>query len=270
MTKIGTSGFSFDDWKGTVYPHGLPKTEWLSFYEKQLGFKALEVNFTYYTLPSPKSFAGMSSKTSADFCFAVKAFKAMTHEIRDSKTKQLIDNKDVFDKFLFSLEPLIKDQKLLCILMQFPYSFYATAENRDYLKTAKDRLRDIPVVVEFRNRAWLNEQTFSFLRTHQMGYCAVDEPKLQGLMPFAPRATSSIGYFRLHGRNRNWFNAPAEVRYDYLYSTAELKEFIPHINDLAAKTNTVLVFFNNCHAGSAAKNAIMLAQMLFKSEPNTP
>ena len=159
MIKIGTSGFSFDDWKGKVYPHGLQKTEWLSFYEKELGFRALEVNFTYYTLPSPKSFEGMSRKTAADFSFAIKAFRAMTHEIRDKTNGQLIDNKDVFDTFIFSLEPLIKDKKLSCILMQFPYSFYATAENRDYLKTAKNRLKDIPVIVEFRNRAWLNEET---------------------------------------------------------------------------------------------------------------
>jgi uncharacterized protein YecE (DUF72 family) len=85
-------------------------------------------------------------------------------------------------------------------------------------------------------------------------------------MPFAPKATSSIGYFRFHGRNKNWFNAPTSVRYDYLYSNDELKEFIPAIHDIALKTNTVLVFFNNCHAGSAAKNAIMLAQMLFQTE----
>jgi len=208
----------------------------------------------------------MSRKTSADFSFAVKAFRAMTHEIRDKKTRQFIDNKDVFDKFLFSLEPLIKDQKLSCILMQFPYSFHAIPENRDYLKTAKDRLKDIPVIAEFRNQAWLNEETFNFLTTHEIGYCAVDEPRLKGLMPFAPRATSSIGYFRFHGRNSNWFNAPTSVRYDYRYSKDELEEFIPPINDIAAKTNTVLVFFNNCHAGSAAKNAIMLAQMLFESE----
>jgi uncharacterized protein YecE (DUF72 family) len=266
VIKIGTSGFSFDDWQGTVYPQGLKKSEWLSFYEKGLGFKTLEVNFTYYTLPSPKSFEGMSHKTGADFSFAVKAFRAMTHEIQDKKTKQLVDNKDVFDKFLFSLEPLKKDKKLSCILMQFPFSFFANAENRDYLKTAKDRLKDIPITVEFRNRAWLTEETFSFLTTYDLGYCAVDEPKLKGLMPFAPRATSSIGYFRFHGRNSNWFNAPTSVRYDYLYSNDELKEFIPPINNLAGKTNSVLVFFNNCHAGSAAKNAIMLAKMLFQSE----
>jgi uncharacterized protein YecE (DUF72 family) len=270
VIKIGTSGFSFDDWKETVYPPGLKKSAWLSFYEKELGFKALEVNFTCYTLPSQKSFEGMSRKTGPDFSFAVKAFRAMTHEIRNKSTGQLIDNKEVFDKFLFSLEPLIKDKKLSCILMQFPYSFSNNPENRDYLKTAKDRLKDIPIIVEFRNQAWLNESTFSFLTKHEIGYCAVDEPKLKGLMPFAPRTTSSIGYFRFHGRNKNWFNAPTSIRYDYLYSNDELLEFIPPINAIAVKTNSVLVFFNNCHAGSAAKNAIMLAQILFKSEQSPP
>jgi uncharacterized protein YecE (DUF72 family) len=55
MIKIGTSGFSFDDWKETIYPAGLAKEKWLAFYEQELGFKALEVNFTYYSLPSAKS-----------------------------------------------------------------------------------------------------------------------------------------------------------------------------------------------------------------------
>ena len=88
MIKIGTSGFSFDDWKDTIYPPGLAKEKWLAFYEQELGFKALEVNFTYYSLPSVKSFEGMSRKTSADFSFVVKAFRGMTHEIRDKATKK--------------------------------------------------------------------------------------------------------------------------------------------------------------------------------------
>ena len=264
MIKIGTSGFAFDDWKVTVYPPGLKKEQWLTFYEKELGFTAVEINFTYYSLPSPKSFEGMSRKTSADFSFVVKAFKGMTHDIRDKATRKIINNKDVFDKFLFSLEPLIKDNKLSCILLQFPFSFHPTPENRDYIKAARDRLGDVPVVIEFRNSAWLTEAMFDFLKKHEMGYCAVDEPKLKGLMPFAPGATSAIGYFRFHGRNKNWFNAPTSTRYDYLYSEEELKEFLTPIRDIAGKTNLVLVFFNNCHAGSAAKNAVLLARMLLQ------
>ena len=77
MIKVGTSGFSFPDWKGTIYPAGLGDREMLPFYEKNLGFNVLEVNFTYYSLPSPKSFAAMSQKTSKEFEFVVKAFKGM-------------------------------------------------------------------------------------------------------------------------------------------------------------------------------------------------
>jgi uncharacterized protein YecE (DUF72 family) len=261
LIKIGTSGFSFEDWKGTVYPPGLNKSQWLIYYEKELGFNILEVNFTYYSLASPKSFEGMSRKTSQDFEFVVKAFKGMTHEIRDKGTKRIIDNREVFEKFLFSVDPLKKDKKLCCILMQFPYSFYPTPENRDYLKKAMDWLGELPMVVEFRNRAWIRPETYGFLSENQMGYCTVDEPKLKGLVPFDPRVTSEIGYFRFHGRNRNWFNAPTSLRYDYLYSNEELQDFVLPIKEISSRTNKVLVFFNNCHAGSAVKNALMLIKM---------
>src|SRR4030065_1118253 len=118
MIKIGTSGCSFGDWKGTVYPPGLPEREMLSFYEKELGFKALEVNFTYYTLPSQKSFEAMSKKTSGDFKFVVKSYKGMTHEIRNKETGEMIDNQEVFKKFKYSLIPHIEEGKIAAIIAQ--------------------------------------------------------------------------------------------------------------------------------------------------------
>jgi len=260
--RVGTSGFSFDDWKGTIYPPHLKKEDWLRYYEKDLGFDTLEVNFTYYTLPSPRSLEGMSRKTSDSFQFAVKAFKGMTHEIKDKATHKFLNNKETFDKFLYSLQPLIDAGKLGCVLAQFPYSFYLRAENLEYLKRFKELIGDIPLIVEFRNKVWHKGKTLQFLKEHLMGYCAVDEPKLPQLMPFHPEATSDIGYVRLHGRNTNWFNVPTSVRYDYLYSEGELKEFIAPINMIASKTKKVFIFFNNCHSGSAAKNATMLMRML--------
>jgi uncharacterized protein YecE (DUF72 family) len=260
--KIGTSGFSFDDWKGIVYPQHLKKEDWLRYYEKELGFNTLEVNFTYYTLPSPRSLEGMSRKTSESFQFAVKAFKGMTHEIKDKDTNIFLNNKRTFDQFLHSLKPLIDTGKLGCVLAQFPFSFYPKTENLEYLKRFKELMGTIPLIIEFRNRSWLKEKTLQFLKEHLMGYCVVDEPKLPQLMTFHPEATSEIGYFRFHGRNRNWFNVPTSVRYNYLYSEEELKEFIPPIKMIASKTDKVFIFFNNCHAGSAAKNATMLIRML--------
>jgi uncharacterized protein YecE (DUF72 family) len=85
-------------------------------------------------------------------------------------------------------------------------------------------------------------------------------------MPYLPRATSEIGYFRFHGRNTNWFNVPIKVRYDYLYSEEELKAFIPGIQDISKKTAKTLIFFNNCYSGSAAKNAAQMAKLLMEQK----
>jgi len=264
MIKIGTSGFYFVDWKGTVYPPGLREREMLSFYEKELGFHALEVNFTYYALPSQKSFSAMSKKTSGDFEFVVKAYKGMTHEIRNKETGEMINNQETFKKFKYSLEPLIGDGKLAGILAQFPYGFFPNRENFGYLERFKEEMGDLPLVIEFRNQTWLKEVTFEFLKRYGIGFCIVDEPKLEKLMPYLPQATSAIGYFRFHGRNPNWFNVPASVRYDYLYSENELREFVPDIKDISKKTAKTLIFFNNCHAGSAAKNAAQMAKLLLE------
>jgi uncharacterized protein YecE (DUF72 family) len=266
MIRIGTSGFSFPDWKGTVYPLGIRERDMLSYYEKELGFNALEVNFTYYTLPSQKSFDAMSKKTSKDFEFVVKSFKGMTHEIRNKETGEMIENQETFKKFKYSLIPLIDDGKLTCVLAQFPYGFFPNRVNFDYLERFKGEMADTPLVFEFRNQTWLKEQTFQFLEKNQIGFCIVDEPKLPKLMPYLPRVTSGIGYFRFHGRNSNWFNVPTSVRYDYLYSEGELKEFIPDIINISQKTAKTLIFFNNCHAGSAAKNAAQMVKLLMEQK----
>jgi len=91
------------------------------------------------------------------------------------------------------------------------------------------------------------------------------EPKLSKLMPFHPSATSEVGYFRFHGRNTQWFNSSSAIRYNYIYSEEELKSFLPSIKMIASKTQKVLSFFNNCHGGSAAKNACMMARLLKES-----
>ena len=262
MIKVGTSGFSFPDWKGTVYPDGVREGEMLSFYEKELGFNALEVNFTYYTLPSQKSFAAMSKKTSKGFEFVVKAFKGMTHEIKDKETGKMIDNHETFEKFKYSLVPLIDEGKLACVLAQFPWGFFPNRESVTYLEKFKEEMSDTPLVYEFRNRTWMKDQTLPFLERNGIGFCIVDEPNLPKLMPYLPRATSEIGYFRFHGRNPNWFNVPMKVRYDYLYTEGELKEFIPDIQDISKKTTKTFVFFNNCYSGSAAKNAVQMAKLV--------
>lgn len=265
MIKVGTSGFSFPDWVGPIYPSNIKKNEMLVFYQNELGFKITEINFTYYAIPSPKSFESMIKKTSPDFEFTVKAHKSMTHEIKNKRTGKFLDNKESFEKFAISIEPLVKEGRLTAVLAQFPYSFYATQDNYQYLLSFQDRLKGVSLVVEFRNVYWHNERSVRFLNENNISYCVVDEPKIKGLMPYNPAATTDMGYFRFHGRNRNWFDAPLTVRYDYLYSKEELQQFIPDIKYINGSTSQTLVMFNNCHAGSAVKNALELMEMITAS-----
>ncbi len=268
--KLGTSGFSFPDWRGIIYPKGLPQKEELIYYNKELGFNTLKVNATYYTIISEKSALAMEQKTTRGFTFVVKGFRGFTHDPFDSRLegkKPSIDRAlaDI-EKFKLAVRPFAEAGKLGAVLLQFPVFFYPSAESKDYIIKCRKAFEDIPLVIEFRNSAWAKDGTFAFLRENKLGFCAVDEPQLPRLMPFNNEVTSDIGYFRLHGRNKEWFNAPVSVRYDYLYSDEELESFLPEITKLAEKSKVLYILLNNCHAGKAVKNAQRLRDLLKKQK----
>jgi uncharacterized protein YecE (DUF72 family) len=255
MIFVGTSGFKFDDWKGHFYPEDLKEKDWLNHYGTR--FNCLEVNSTYYRLLHPATFFHMAKKVPDDFLFTVKAYRTLTHEAGS-------DNKADFDAFIDSLQPLVEAGKFGCVLAQFPTSFHNTPGNRQYLAELCDRFSERPLVVEFRNREWVKDAVFDFLREQGVGWCAVDEPQFRSLMPPIAVATSSIGYVRFHGRNYQkwWSSTDSKQRYDYLYSREELMEWIPKIQRLEAETDTVYVFMNNCFEGKAAQNAAELRGLL--------
>ena len=267
IIKIGTSGFSFPDWRGgVIYPKGLATKEELLYYQSELGFDTLELNATYYAIIAEKSAYAMEQKTGKGFEFVVKGFRGFTHDPFDDRLGDKRPSLDkVFsdlEKFKSSIKPFSEAGKLGAVLLQFPVFFHQNKENNEYIVNCRKAFGDIPVIIEFRNNAWANKETTDFLRTNSLGYCAVDEPKLPRLMPFINEVTSDIGYFRLHGRNPNWFNAPTSVRYDYLYSEKELNEFVPEINRMAENSKKMYIFLNNCHAGSAVKNARQLKKLM--------
>jgi uncharacterized protein YecE (DUF72 family) len=254
MIYIGTSGFSYDDWKGYFYPERLNKKDMLSYYSDV--FNCVEINSSYYTIPGRTSFYGMARKTPPDFRFVVKAHKDMTH----GETLQA----EPFEQFVGSIEPLRDFQKLGCVLAQFPWSFKPTEENRDHLRFFREKMLDLPTVIEFRNADWITDETFKLLRELNFGFCCVDEPRLKGLIPPVAEATSTVGYIRFHGRNAKhwWKHEQAWQRYDYLYGEEELREWTPKIDLVASKTDTTYLFFNNHYRGKSAQNARMLAGML--------
>ncbi|MBN2372907.1 DUF72 domain-containing protein [bacterium] len=264
--KLGTSGFSFKDWRGAVYPDNLKQEDTLRYYQNELGFDCVEINSTYYSLLSGKSFAAMERKTDEGFEFVVKAFRGITHDPFD---KRLADKKpsiedaiSYIDKFIYSVHPIREKDKLGAVLLQFPVFFYPGSQSADYIYRCKERFAGIPLVIEFRNKAWARTETFEFLRENGLSYCAVDEPKLPRLMPFINEVCSDIGYIRFHGRNSNWFNSSVEERYNYLYTQNELMEFLPEINKMEKAAKKAYIFFNNCHGGFAVKNALALLKLL--------
>ena len=250
---IGTSGYSFKDWVGNFYPENIKSGEMLSFYAQH--FKIVEINSTYYVIPKPQTLERMLGNTPSDFQFTVKANSKMTHE----KT----NNESVFDQFEEAIQPLVEANRLKGILAQFPGSFRNTQENRTYLSQFGDTLSKYPLIAEFRHISWDKEPTFDFLSNLGISYCSVDEPELPGLMPPTAVATTKLGYIRFHGRNKEtWFGGDSSQRYNYLYSDNELKDWIPNIKHLSNATDEVLIFFNNCHVGHAAKNALKMQDML--------
>jgi uncharacterized protein YecE (DUF72 family) len=254
MIYIGTSGFSYDDWVGPYYPVDLAKKDWLSFYAGE--FKALEINFTYYRMPNAQTLAGMARKVPSDFLFTVKATQEMTHS-RDADA-------GLFPQFIDALQPLIDQGKFGAVLAQFPSSFHNTPENVVYLKAFREWWRDLPVVVEFRNVEWLTEAAFALLREQSLGFCCVDEPRLQGLLPPVAVTTSAVAYVRFHGRNAQkwWRHEQAYERYDYSYSQPELAEWIPKIKKLNETGEKVFVFANNHYRGQGIDTARQLRLML--------
>ena len=253
--KIGTSGFSFNDWVGVFYPAGSSKESMFSTYVKY--FDTVEINSTYYRIPPKRVFASLEEKTSDTFEFIVKLNKESTHERKDSP--------QAMEALHEAVVPLMETQKLKGFLAQFPYSFKNTLDNRNYLKSLKEDCRDVPLFVEFRHFGWLHQALYELLDSLHIHYCCVDEPPLRGLIPAQSVTTGDTGYVRFHGRNTDaWWNSSKGDRYDYLYSHDELSEWVERIREINRKASKTYLFFNNCHAGQAVKNAKMMAEILKK------
>lgn len=251
---IGTSGFSYDDWVGPVYPADLPKTEWLRFYAQE--FPTCELNFTFYRIPGSHTLAQIADKVPPGFLFSVKAFQGITHEREEPGP--------LVSQFVQAIGPLQDEGKFACVLVQFPYSFRPARQNREYLRRLRDAFGDLPLVVEFRQQGWVNEQTFEELRALNFGFCCVDQPRLKGLIPPVAVATGPVAYVRFHGRNaaKWWQHEEAWERYDYSYRDEELMEWVPKIRQLDAEAPLTLVYMNNHWQGQAVGTARQLRRLM--------
>lgn len=244
---IATSGYSYDDWKGVFYPEDLPKGEYLRYYS--LFFPFVELNFSYYAMPSGRSLASMAERTPGGFLFSIKAHRTLTHEVGPGWRDDAL-------AFARAADALAGKGRLAAVLVQLPYSFHHVPENRSYLGSLLDALSPLPLAVEFRNDEWDGERVHDELDRRGVGCVMVDRPELPGLPPVGDRVTGKLGYLRFHGRNEgSWWNGDNVSRYDYLYSREELEACAPRVRRMAKGAETLLVAFNNHAKGKAVRNA---------------
>ncbi len=252
---IGTSGYDYLDWKGCFYPETIKRQDFLGFYSEQ--FSTLELNFSYYKMPSSKQLAGILDRSQGKLQISIKAHESLTHRVDSVRWK------DSAAEFIGSLDPLMQAEKLAAVLMQFPYSFHYTPDNRRYLDLLLKQMHAAPLVVEFRNAEWLNKRVFDALRNRNVGFCSVDTPRLRGLPAPVDIVTSDIAYIRFHGRNENnWWGSDAAARFDYKYNKDELMPWIDRIAAMLQRSQSMHVFFNNHRRGQAPADAKQLQQLL--------
>ena len=252
--RIGTAGYSYNDWKGEFYPRGIRQGDMLAFYAHR--FPVVEVNSSYYGIPKRENVQRMTEQVPDGFEFIFKAHEEMTHK-REGR-------REVFDEFRKALEPACKHKMLGCVLAQFPWSFRRMPENEEYLRQFRKWLPHLPVVIELRNSEWADEGALDLLRDLGFGFCCVDQPRFSRLMPPITPVTSELGYIRFHGRNaKQWEHAPTrDDRYNYLYSQEELEEWVPKVEKVATESGKTYVIYNNHKDGKSTLNAQQMAQLL--------
>ncbi len=256
----GTSGYSYQDWKGNFYPEKLHPSQYLKYYS--IFFNTVEVNFTYYRFPDANILKNIcrNIEEKDDFVFSVKANLIFTHDRNYSK--------DEAKDFIAALDPFKDEKRLGSILFQFPYSFSFNKDNFLYLLKLLDSFANCEKCVEFRNSNWINDRTIQCLKNMESGFCNVDEPNIKGLMPPTSICTTENAYIRFHGRNTgNWWNPQyAYQRYDYMYRQEELAEWLNLVSEIREKSKKLYVYFNNHYKAKAVKSALMFAELLNSSK----
>jgi uncharacterized protein YecE (DUF72 family) len=255
---VGPAGWSYEDWKGRVYPDPPPPHFDPLAYLARV-FNAVEVNSTFYRPPSPRTAESWALRVPAGFRFSVKAWERFTH----GKTPFTAEDLDLFRR---GVEPLSRAGVLAAVLLQYPWFFRRTTEAVDRLRRTAEALQALgaPLVVELRHRSWLEE--LDLLRSLKLSFCNIDQPASAGALTGTSIVTGPIGYVRLHGRNaKAWFDPKAgrDEKYDYLYSLEELRPWVESIAKMG-EADSLFVITNNHFQGKAVANAIQLARALGK------
>lgn len=255
--RVGTAGWSYQDWKGAVYPKPAPRG--FDPLVSLSGFlDCIEVNSSFYRIPDPKTVTAWVDRTAdrPEFRFTVKLWQGFTHA--DESAPGLVGS------FLEAVEPMRRAGRLLAVLVQFPWRFTDSPAARQRLGWLAERLAPGPLALEVRHRSWLVPDAVRQVQALGYSFVNIDMPSSQtGVYPTA-LVTGPIGYVRLHGRSHAWFDRRAgrDDKYDYLYRPWELEKWMRRIEQVRARADETVVITNNHFRGQAVANAVQLRQML--------
>jgi len=233
---IGTSGWTYSSWKGVFYPSDLPSRHYLEFYARE--FLSTEVNYSFYHLPRPSTYEKWAAQVPAEFVFALKASRFITH------VKRLVDVKEAWATFVQNA--LVLGSHLGPILLQFPPSF--RCDRRKLAAFLGSAQRSTPksdplrLVFEFRHESWFSEETYTLLRKYNAALCIADSPRY----PRRDVVTTDFAYLRFHGRTDLFASE---------YTDSELAEEAKQIRRYLRDGLDVHVYFNNDAFGHAIANA---------------
>ncbi|MGQ0696310.1 MAG: DUF72 domain-containing protein [Nitrospiraceae bacterium] len=240
---IGTSGWTYASWKGAFYPEDLPSPRYLEFYSGE--FSTTEVNYSFYHLPKPETYAKWAAQVPDGFVFAVKASRFITH------VKRLADVEEAWATFVENA--LALGSHFGPILLQFPPSFRCDRKRlAGFLRSVQNpvsKSRPLRLAFEFRHPSWFKVETYKLLRQHHAALCIADSPRY----PRSDVVTADFVYLRFHGRTELFASK---------YTDAQLAEEAEQIRRYYRDGLNVYVYFNNDAEGHAVTNARTLRRMV--------
>jgi uncharacterized protein YecE (DUF72 family) len=281
--RVGTSGWSYPSgkgtWNGVFYPEagargrGRGRFDELAFYAEH--FDTVEINSTFYGVPSPGTAKSWATRTPPGFEFSLKLYQKFTHPEMFHKATGgdpwELGRADT-EQFLAAIDPLASAGKLGALLAQFPASFKNDPDSRGYLEWLLEQFREHMVAVELRHRSWSDDpvETLRLLEAFGAAWAQIDEPKFrfsirQNLLP----NVRTFYYLRLHGRNAAqwWSHEKSEDRYNYLYSSEELEPFAEAAERASRQVKKAYLYANNHFSAKSVANAAILKHKLGQELP---
>jgi len=255
--RIGPAGWSYLDWAGIAYPRKRPR----GFHEPEYlarFFDTIEINTSFYQPVRPETTRSWAAQVRAypQFQFTAKLWRRFTHD-RDA-------GRDEERAFKQGLNPLAESGKLGALLLQFPWSFKWTKENREYLGALVMQFLEYPLVLEVRHNSWNCPEAFDLLGSLGVGFCNIDQPIIGRSLAPTAEAVGPVGYIRLHGRNYNqWFeHSEPHERYNYLYTMDELEPWVERTRRVAERAQSTFVITNNHFEAKGVANALEIKAMI--------